>query len=243
MKIKPKIPSDIVGKIPSLGITKYIRNGTVVTRSSSSCTGKKYTRKQFAQRMRMCHSIALWKELRPYIPLFTKEGTTYLQFISLALQLPTVFLPKNDNITLLIPGIPVSSGTLQPIGQQLGTVDGTPALVTDLKAGNLHPYAAFLLYTAEQLLYSTDRPYVKFHVREVRLDEFVTADGCLALKDDAFADEKKGWALVQLIGKNCSTQSIVTRCTLYERFTTEEALKNKSTYELIYSKKVYLRGD
>ena len=41
MKIKPKIPSDIVGKIPSLGITKYIRNGTVVTRSSSSCTGKK----------------------------------------------------------------------------------------------------------------------------------------------------------------------------------------------------------
>ena len=65
----------------------------------------------------------------------------------------------------------------------------------------------------------------KFHVREVRLDEFVTADGCLALKDDAFADEKKGWALVQLIGKNCSTQSIITRCTLYERFTTEEALQ------------------
>lgn len=225
MKIKPKIPSDIVSKIPSLGITRYIRNGTVVTRSSTSCTGKKYTRKQFAQRMRMCHSIALWKELRPYIPLFTKEGTTYLQFISLALQLPAVFVPKNDNITLLIPGIPVSSGTLQPIGQQLGTVDGTPALVTDLKAGNLHPYAAFLLYTAEQLFYSTDRPYVKFHVREVRLDEFVSADGCLALKDDAFADEKKGWALVQLIGKNCSTQGIVTRCTLYERFTTEEALQ------------------
>ena len=225
MKIKKTIGTEIIGKIPSLGITKYIREGSVVTRKSFSEGRRSNTSKQFSQRQRMRHSCALWNALSPCRPFFTGKGSARHQFISLALQLPAVFVPKNDNITLLIPCIPVSSGTLQPIGQQLGTVDGTPALVTDLKAGNLHPYAAFLLYTAEQLFYSTDRPYVKFHVREVRLDEFVSADGCLALKDDAFADEKKGWALVQLIGKNCSTQSIITHCTLYERFTTEEALQ------------------
>lgn len=225
MKIKKAIGTEIIGKIPSLGVTKYIRGGSVVTRKSFSEGRRSNTRKQFSQRQRMRHSCALWNALSPCRPFFTEKGSTRHQFISLALQLPTVFSPKHDDITLLIPGIPVSSGTLQPVGQQLGSVDGVPALITDLKAGDLHPYAAFLLYTAEQLLHDTERPYVKFHVREVRLDEFATVDGCLALKDEVFADEMKGWALVRLNGQNCSTQSIVTHCTVYERFTTEEALQ------------------
>ena len=50
-------------------------------------------------------------------------------------------------------------------------------------------------------------------------------DGCLALLDNDFANEKKGWALVRVMGKNCSSQSIVTRCKYYEQFTTEEALE------------------
>ena len=43
--------------------------------------------------------------------------------------------------------------------------------------------------------------------------------------DNDFADEMKGWALVRVQGKNCSPQSIVTRCKVYERYTTEEALE------------------
>ena len=37
MKIKqPKIGVEIIGRIPSLGVTKYVRNGSVVTRVSTS---------------------------------------------------------------------------------------------------------------------------------------------------------------------------------------------------------------
>ena len=35
----------------------------------------------------------------------------------------------------------------------------------------------------------------------------------------------KGWALVRMDGDRCSSQGIVTRCTYYERFTTEEAMQ------------------
>ena len=41
---------------------------------------------------------------------------------------------------------------------------------------------------------------------------------------EEFADDNKGWALVLVKGENCSPQSIVTRCTLYQQFTTEEVM-------------------
>ena len=49
--------------------------------------------------------------------------------------------------------------------------------------------------------------------------------GTMLLKGDEFADEMKGWALVQVRGERCSPQTIVTRCTLYQKFTTREALE------------------
>ena len=58
----------------------------------------------------------------------------------------------------------------------------------------------------------------------------VEVDGCLALTGDEFADTMKGWALVRVEGSpaagswRCSSQSLVTRCTSYMPFTTEEAL-------------------
>ena len=42
--------------------------------------------------------------------------------------------------------------------------------------------------------------------------------------DEEFADHNKGWALVLVDGERCSTQGIVTQCTLYEQYTTQEAL-------------------
>jgi hypothetical protein len=58
----------------------------------------------------------------------------------------------------------------------------------------------------------------------VKNDELVETAGSLALVGDAFADDNRGWALVLTDGKRCSSQGIVTRCTLYKQYTTPEAL-------------------
>ena len=219
---------DIIGKIPALKITQYYRDGEIVTRKSYSKKRSGNTLKQFNQQQRQRHSIALWKE-RPllearFIQLKMKDP----RFISLANKLTVVYMPKSRvevEGSLLIPGIPVSDGPLPTIGQQLGEVNGTPALITDFKAANLRPYEVYVLYTAEQQVGRRDVPLVAFSVREVRQEEFVTVDGCVALVGEEFANEMRGWALVRLGTKGCSSQGIVTRCTYYERYTTEEALQ------------------
>ena len=55
--------------------------------------------------------------------------------------------------------------------------------------------------------------------------ELSLVEGRYVLKDEAFADDMRGWALVMVKGGRCSSQGLVTRCRLYERFTTEEALR------------------
>jgi hypothetical protein len=62
-------------------------------------------------------------------------------------------------------------------------------------------------------------------MREVSRLEMSVLNGCLALVNEEFAEEMKGWALVRVIENRCSPQTIVTRCTLYEQYTTEEALQ------------------
>jgi hypothetical protein len=225
---QPKIGVEIIGRIPSLGVTKYVRNGSIVTRVSTSEGRRSNSLKQFVQRQRMRHSIALWKALSPCSPMFTEGKTNYLGFLSLANKLPVVYMPKNKwevEGSLLMPGIPVSEGILRPLQQTLGKVDGIPALITNEKADDSLPYSAFLLYTAEQGAGRMNCPEVHFKVRVVQPNEFTLVDGCLALVDSDFADEMKGWALVRVQEKNCSPQGIVTRCKVYERYTTEEALE------------------
>lgn len=219
---------EVIGRIPSLSVTKYIRNGSVVTRKSYSDGRRSNTLKQFSQRQRMRHSIALWRELSPWAPMFTEGKTVYHRFLSLANRLPVVFLPKNKSGVegaLLMPGIPVSEGKLLPVEQRLGEVDGTPALLTDRLAADVRPHEVFLLYTAEQQFQREDCPKVSFRMREVKRSGFAEVDGCLALVDDEFADEMKGWALVRVMGGDCSTQGLVTRCRYYERFITEAAME------------------
>ncbi len=52
-----------------------------------------------------------------------------------------------------------------------------------------------------------------------------SVDGHFALVGEEFADDLKGWALVRVNDNQCSPQTIVTRCTLYQQYTTEEALQ------------------
>ena len=225
---KKKNPKGLLftGRMPKSGVTVYYRNGVMVTRSATSKEKRSNTNQQFVQRQRMRHSIALWKALKPCQPMFTNGATNYNGFITLANRLPVVFVPKfwEDCAALLMPDIPVSEGTLLPIKQQLGIVDGTPALITNLKASEWEEPERWLLYTVEQFEGKTT-PMVSFKVREVSMDEFAELDGCLALVDNDFSNEMKGWALARVNGDRCSSQRIVTRCTYYEQFTTEEALQ------------------
>ena len=79
------------------------------------------------------------------------------------------------------------------------------------------------LYTAEQRV-EHGVPRVFFKVKKVKKNELVETAGGVALVGEEFADHNKGWALVLIDGERCSTQGIVTQCTLYEQYTTQEAL-------------------
>ena len=226
-KQQPKTGLILVGRFPKLGVTNYFRNGEVISRPSESNGKRSNTRKQFIQRQRMRHTMALWKVLAPCKPMFTGGKTTYLGFISLANRMPAVYIPKRGSMSgasFLMSDMPVSDGTLQPIKQHLGEVNGTAALITNLKADTLQDGEKLMLYTAEQQLYGKF-PMAGFKVREVELNEFTEVNGCLALVNNDFADDMKGWALVRVNGERCSSQGIVTRCTYYEQFTTEEAFQ------------------
>ena len=56
-------------------------------------------------------------------------------------------------------------------------------------------------------------------------NDLTVVDGHLALVGEEFADEMKGWALVKVIDNRCSQQTIVTRCTVYQQYTTKDALE------------------
>ena len=209
------------------GMTFYLRNGQLVGRVSSTHEKRSNTLPQFVQRQKMRHTTALWKMLRFCDVMFTERRTAYQNFASLANQLPAVFVPDNgimNQSSFLMPDIPISDGILPTVKQELGEVDGTPALLTNLKESDRTHHAKLRLYTAVQTL-DYEMPRVRFSMREVSWWDMAVVDGRLALVDEEFADEMKGWALVKVIDDRCSSQSIVTRCTLYQQYTTEEALE------------------
>ena len=168
----------------------------------------------------------LWKMLRFCEPMFTQRKNAFQNFASLANRLPVVYVKKvlMDQATFLMPGIPVSDGTLPSISECLGEADGTPALITDLSYGDINFNEKLLLYTAVQNV-EHNLPRVRFNMREVSMSDMTVIDGHYALVGEEFADEMKGWALVRVDGDLCSPQSIVTRCTFFQQYTTEEALE------------------
>ena len=222
------------GSLKSSGITFYQKDGRMIARTAHSNERRSNTRGQFEQRQRMRHTTALWKMLKPCGPLFDGGGSGYPRFASRANRLSAVYMPCNGPLagaSLLMPGIPVSDGSLPHIRQRLGKVGGTAALLTDLRASDLHDGESLRLYTAVQNIEGAT-PTARFlQVREVSVQDMVEVDGCLALKGAEFADTMKGWALVRVDGSTatdgwrCSSQALVTECRYYEQFTTEEALQ------------------
>lgn len=214
------------GSIRTAGVTFYTRMGETVARSSRSSQPHRRTRAQFDQRMRMRHTIALWRQLGRRHPMFTSAKTAYLGFASQANRLPAVYVPCRglmSKAAFLMPGMPVSEGLLPTIQQRLGVVDGQPALVTSLRKSELKHEDSLRLYTVRQI--DDERcPTIEVNVEEVNAADCAEVDGCLALTGARFADTMAGWALVRVAEDRCSTQSVVTKCNYYERFTTDEAL-------------------
>jgi len=214
----------LVGSLRTSGITTYMKQGKLITRSSNSNQKRSNTMPQFVQRQKMRHSVSLWMMLKYCKTMFTQRPTAYNNFMSLANRLPVVYVDKlNDQASFLMPDIPVSDGTLPEVKLLIGEVNGVAALITDLKAGERLFHEQLWLYTAVQD--TNGVPRVRFSMREVSWNEMVVVDGCLALVNEEFADEMRGWALVLVKNERCSPQTIVTRCTLYQQYTTEDALE------------------
>ena len=216
----------LIGSLRKAGVTTYMKQGKMITRVSNSDERRSNTLPQFIQRQKMRHTTALWKMLKWCETMFTERQTAYSNFASLANRLPVVYVTKvlMDQASFLMPGIPVSDGKLPAINEQLGEVEGTPALITDLKGEAWDYQSKLLLFTAEQHI-ENNLPRVRFSMREVSWEEMSFVDGHYVLKGETFADDMKGWALVLVKGERCSPQTIVTRCTLYQQYTTEEALE------------------
>ena len=215
------------GSVKQAGLTFYTRAGQTVMRVAHSQQPKRRSRSQFDCRMRMKHTIALWAGLRGCNPTFVGGQNVFTGFAKQANCLPVVYIPQRGPLygaSFLMPGIPVSGGTLMPVDQHLGEVDGTPALLTAMPRTALQEGDKFRLYTLRQEV-AGGRPRVAFSVRDVARSEFRNVGGGMALVDEAFGDNMAGWALVLTNRDRCSSQTVVTRCDYYLPYTTDEALQ------------------
>ena len=225
------------GTLETKGVTFYTRNGKTVMRTASSNQPKRRTRGQFIGRARMAHSTMLWRALTWQVqPMFSGGTNAYTRFLSLMSKLETVYLPSDmlrNGASLLLPGMPVSEGDLPTIEYHLGEVDGRPALITNLPA-QMDMENRLRLYTINQRV-DHNLPRVGIYAEEQIVGRSLCAapfkdtevrllDAGVAFVGDIFGDESKGWALMLITGDHCSSQQVVTRCNLYERYTTEDAL-------------------
>ena len=55
--------------------------------------------------------------------------------------------------------------------------------------------------------------------------ELRNVDGRLTLVGDVLGDDMRGWALVRMAESKASSQKVVTRCSLYEQYLTDEAFE------------------
>ena len=153
---------------------------------------------------------------------------------------------------LLLPGMPVSDGMLPDIEYWLGEVEGQPALLTSLRlkegarsmASSLYGRGAELKRDERLCLYRLVQtakvengkltPRLNVNVEVLDYDvcqggqpfadiELRDVDGRLALVGDVLGDDMRGWALVRMLEDKASSQKVVTRCSLYEQYLSEEA--------------------
>lgn len=208
-------------------VTVYRRNGKLFVRPRHINQPRRLSRKQLVLRERLAHNNLLWRVLKKCRERHFEGGAgPYYRFMSANRLSPTVYLTKLqvfDGYTLLLPDLVVSDGPNEPVEYRLGEVDGQAALLTSIT-----PEAAregrLLLYEFTQTVVH-ERPQLTLKVERVDMDAAVVVDGHVALTGERFGDEMKGFALVHEVDGHVAQQKVVTRCSYYERFTTEEALQ------------------
>ncbi len=232
---------DFVGHLG--GMTFYKKDDKTIARETHIIQPHRLSRTQLVLRERIAHNNILWRRLKATHHTHFEGGVdAYRRFMSVNRLSPTVYLTKgqvSNNTSLLLPNMAVSSGPLAPISYQFGEVDGQPALLTDLTPKDIRK-GEYLFYVVRQEVThwqgGEDLPQVHISVEDVTPEQFtlvpstlqmpyISKDGTLALVGDRFGDPMQGFALVSIQDDHVSTQHIVTRCTYYERYTTEEALQ------------------
>ena len=238
MKKQKTVGLLVNGSSKATGMTFYTRQGHTVVRAARSAQPERRSRGQFDQRMRMRHTIALWHVIKATGHLFGEGVAAYRRFASAANRLTPGYVPCNGYLgiaTFLLPGIPVSDGQIAAVKEWLGKVDGEDALLTNLRPSDLDRHEELRLCCLRQSLEGS-APQLVVSWRTLDLPtgkenyfggepHLRLVDGKLAVVGGALADPMFGWALVRVDGDRCSTQSAATRCTYYERFTTDNALR------------------
>ena len=216
----------IVGKVGDK--TYYSQDGKQMLRTAKNVTHKRKTSAQFKQMMLFQNRNRLWMVMKKTDELYFEgdKSSTQRQFIAANSQLPAVYLRKGLDATLLLPGMVVSDGPLPSFDYHLGELDGTPALLTTLAEADARK-GRLLLYVFRQSEAKVF-PSVNAEVIDLSHDTdrvtLTTCDGCLVLTGSIFADEMSGFGLVHVVEGHASRQTLVTRCTVYERYMTEEVL-------------------
>lgn len=224
-------------------LTIIQRNGKTIARPRHIKQPRRLSRKQLLIRERQSHNNALWRAIKETGKVyFNGDKTPYNHFMSINMYSPVPYLEKqqyHSNKALLLPDMVISDGELPSISYQLGEVEGKPALLTNLTKTSAKEME-LLLFVLEQIV--TPQPsgdddfQLKITVEDVTVDDFVkvpstspspykSARGTLALVGDRFANPMLGFALVCVEADDASHQRVVTNCTYYERYTTEEALQ------------------
>ena len=130
------------GRIRGVGVTFFRRGGKTYARTSTRTAPNRQSLKQFMNREKMRHSIALWKSFyTPYEPLMETTGTTtaYNAFLRTNSALPTAYLTKQQarqGSALLMPGMVVSEGQLPAVEYDFAVLEsGERIVLTDLMTG------------------------------------------------------------------------------------------------------------
>lgn len=216
MKRQKKQGILVDGSLRTAGVTFFTRNGQTIVRSSTSRQPRRLTAQQLEWRQRLAHNTHLWGVMIPVSQSLISRG----QFFVLAASLPPVYLTRAAHsacTTLLLPGIPVACGTLPEVRPELGTVDGTPALLFEPTVAD-----SLRLVTLRQE-YSNGVPRLTASAERVKAGTIVAVGGRWALVGAAFGDSACGWSLVQQQEGRCSTARLVTASTAYRAYQTPEA--------------------
>ena len=223
--------------------TIYMRGNKTFIRPSHIRQPRRLSRKQLVLREQIAHNNILWRSLKATGHTYFEGGVdAYRRFMSVNTLSPVAYLTKQqvrNNFSLLLPRMAVSSGPLTPVSYQIDYVDGQPALLTDLTYKDIMN-GQYLLYVLQQKVmpwqFGEDHAQIDISVVPITPGQDIQIRGLGTVRltnvhstilfvGDIFADSMFGFAIVRKEGDHVSSQYVITSCTYYQRYTTEEALQ------------------